>query len=337
MKKVKYLFKRIFSMNFGALFKTASKDSKLAHKNYFVILFDIIHCGFKYMAGYVDYDVFCFYNLTKAQRATIITRGINNKYVQTLNGKNFVDYIDNKITFHEKYSNYINRNWLDLSKTSYEDFDKFVKNEKVLIAKPLDLSCGAGVEKIVYDEKLDTKKLYDSLLKNKQFLIEDYVVQHHEISRLYPNSVNTLRIVSIYKDGVVHIVFHAIRIGNSGNFVDNFNHGGLFTTIDDDGIIRKPAVDKQGNIYEKHPYTGTEIVNFKIPYFQESIDFVKNFAKQIPEVGYIAWDIAVTENGPVVIEGNSFPGHDLFQSSIHMNADGTGLRPLFDSIIYGKK
>lgn len=337
MKKFKYMIKRIFSMNYSELFKTASRVSKKTNRNYFVILFDIIYCGFKYMAGYVDYEVFCFYNLNKEQRATIITRGINNKFVKLLNGQNFTDIIDDKLTFHEHYKDYLNRDWLDLRKCSYEDFEKFIKSKKVVMVKPVDLSCGKGVEKITVDESTNIKELYDSLLENKQILVEDYIVQHPAISKIYPNSVNTLRIVSIYRNGEVHIVFRSIRMGNSGNVVDNFNHGGLLTTIDEDGVIRKPAIDKLGNVYEKHPYTGTELINYKIPFFDEAIEYVKKLALHTPQVGYIAWDIAITENGPTVIEGNAFPGHDLYQSKVHMNPDGTGLLPVFEEVIYGKK
>lgn len=336
MNKIKYLLKRIFSMNFSGLFKTASRVSKKTHRNYFIILFDIIHCGIKYMAGYVDYEVFCFYNLTKKQRATIITRGINNKFVKLLNGANDIDYIDNKITFHEKFAKYLNRDWLDLSKTSYEEFESYMKNKKMAIAKPVDLCCGQGVIKLVYNEDMDLKTIYNTLLENKQILIEDYIIQHPDISKIYPDSVNTLRIVTIYRNNKANIMFRSIRIGNNGNVVDNFNHGGLFTTIDEDGVIRKPAVDKAGNIYECHPYTGTRIVDYKIPFFAEAIEYVKTLASSVPEVGYIGWDIAITENGPTVIEANSFPGHDVYQSKIHMNSDGTGLLPFFNEVIYGK-
>lgn len=122
-----------------------------------------------------------------------------------------------------------------------------------------------------------------------------------------------------------------------GNVVDNFNNGGLLTTIDKDGIIRKPAIDKLGNVYENHPYTNTKIVGFKIPMFNEVIDFVKKLALVTPQIKYTGWDISVTPNGPVAIEGNPFPGHDVYQSKVHMNQNKTGMKPVFDKIVYDKK
>lgn len=380
MKKIKYMLKRICSMNYSELFKTAKRVSKKCNKNCLIIFIDIIYCGMKYMAGYVDYEVFEMYNMNKEQRKTVITRGINNKFVVMLNDKNFTNIIDDKILFNKKYNDYLHRDWLDLRVTTKEDFLEYMKSKKVAIVKPIDLSCGKGVEKIVCIETIDKStimeflknnsgfkiteemegleaeelvkyllntfgihfvtenellSLYDELQKNRQYLVEDYVMQHKDLMKLYPEAVNTLRIVTILKDNVAYVPFACIRMGNLGNVVDNFNHGGLLTTIDEDGIIRKPGVDKNGNVYEKHPYTGTDIVGFKIPLYDEAINYVKELAKVTPQVRYTAWDICVTDNGPVVIEGNPFPGHDVYQSKVHLNEGGKGMLPTFEKIIYG--
>ena len=54
-------------MDYGAMFKTAKEVSKITGKNSLVVLMDIIKCGSKYMAGYVDYKVFKMYNLNEEQ------------------------------------------------------------------------------------------------------------------------------------------------------------------------------------------------------------------------------------------------------------------------------
>lgn len=334
MKRIIYMIKRIFEMDFKQMFKTSNRLAKRLKKPTIVILLDIIYCGFKYMAGYVDYEVFCFYNLSKQQRETMITRGINNRFVSILNDKNYTHILDNKLLFNEKFDKYLKREWLDLSKATFEDFVLFTNNKKTFIAKPVDLSCGKNIIKIQLDDNINLEELYNNLIKNNQLLLEECIIQHPQISSLYPISVNTLRIVSITKNNNTHIMFRSIRMGNNGNIVDNFNHGGLFTTIDDSGFINKPAIDKNGVVYKKHPYTNTNIIGFEIPMFKEVIQYVKKMCSEIPEVGYIGWDIALTENGPVVVEANPFPGHDIYQSKIHMNSDGTGMRKEFEKIIF---
>lgn len=334
MKKNKYIIKRICKMNFIAMFKTAKRICKSNNASFFIVLFDIIYCGLKYMAGYVDYEVFGFYSLSKEQRKSIITRGINNRFVSVLNDKDAANTLDNKLLFNERFNSFLKRDWINLKTASENEFANFIKDKTNIIAKPVDQACGRNVEKIYVKNTSNIKKLYDSLLQKRQFLVEDCIVQHPKISTLYPNAVNTLRIVTVTKSGKVNIMFRSIRMGNAGNVVDNFNHDGLFTTIEEDGIIRKKAVDKKGNVYTNHPFTNTCLIGFQIPLFNEAIEFVKAMAICIPEVGYVGWDIAITENGPVVVEANPFPGHDIYQSKVHMKPDGTGLRKDFEKVIF---
>ena len=321
-------------MNYISMFKTARRVSKVNKASFFAVLIDIVCCGIKYMAGYVDYEVFDFYNLTNEQRETIITRGVNNRFVAALNDKELANTLDNKLLFNETFNKFLKRDWINLKVATVDDFSNFLKNKQNIIVKPVDQACGRNVEKINAENITKIKTLYDSLIEKEQFLVEDCIIQHPQMAKIYGGSVNTLRIVTVTKNNKVNIMFRSIRMGNSGNVVDNFNHGGLFTTIDEDGIIRKPAVDKKGNVYNKHPYTGTDIIGFEIPLFNAAIEYVKKMAISIPKVGYVGWDIAITEDGPVVVEANPFPGHDIYQSRIHMKADKTGLRKDFEKIIF---
>ena len=62
---------------------------------------------------------------------------------------------------------------------------------------------------------------------------------------------------------------------------------------------------------------------------------VKKAALQIPELGYIAWDVAITETSPLLIEANHFPGHDIYQFQVHLGPDKIGLLPRFEKAIAG--
>ena len=335
MNKVKYYFKRIFSMDYKAMIDAVNVVHKRSKKNRIIILFDMIVCSIKYQSGYMDYMVFFFENLTKYQRSTFVTRGVNNDYLKTMNDSSYYDKFNDKVKFNEIFNKYINRDYLYL-RSNLEEFTKFVKKHKTIIVKPIDLQCGKGITKIEITKDTNIKNLYMRLIHNKQLLVEECVKQSKKMNKLFPSSVNTLRIVTAYKNKKATVLFRAIRIGNGKNVVDNFNHGGMYSVVSDKGIITKPAIDKKGNVFEKHPVTNTEIVGFVIPYFKESIKMVKEAAKVIPEVGLVGWDIAITEKGPVMIEGNQLPGYDIYQSKIHLNDDGTGVKPLFDKVIYEK-
>ena len=336
MNKIKYYIGRLFNLSFKEFFKTIKIVSERSGKNKIIIFFDIIICSLKYQSGYVDYRIFYFEELSSKQRKTFVTRGINNSYIKAMNDPKYFDSFNNKVKFNKIFSKYIGRDYVYLD-NNYEEFLSFVKKHKTILVKPIDLQCGKNIEKIIINKSINLKKLYDQLNSNKQLLVEQYIIQSKEMNKLFPNSVNSLRIVAGYKNGKSKILFRAIRIGNGKNVVDNFNHGGMYSVISEQGIITNPAIDRQGNIYEKHPVTKTPISGFKIPYFKEALKMIETVSKKIPEVGLVGWDIAITDNGPILIEGNQYPGYDIYQSKIHLNDDKTGVRPIFDEFIFKKK
>ncbi len=334
MGKVSYMIKRITSMNYGNMFKTINLVKEKCGKPKFIIFCDMVYSGLRFGAGYVDYYQFQMYNMNNKEKKTIITRGINNSICKKYNDKTEIYKFEDKAIFNKIFDKYLNRDWMkiDGEEPNLEMFVKFCKEHSIIVVKPLDASCGKGVEKI--DTKgMDIKSLYHKLIRNKQTLIEEVADQHKVLNDIYPLSVNTLRVVTLNHK----VVTAYLRIGNDGNVVDNFNHGGMYSIISEDGVITKPAIDKKGNVYINHPVTGTEIEGFKIPYFDKAIEMVKEAAKVIPEVGLVGWDVAITNKGPVMIEGNQLPGYDIYQSKIHLNDDGTGIKPLFDKVIYNKE
>ena len=52
----------------------------------------------------------------------------------------------------------------------------------------------------------------------------------------------------------------------------------------------------------------------------------------VPQVRFVAWDVAITPDGPVFIEGNSFPSHAIPQFAAHF-PDGIGILPRFEAFI----
>ncbi len=89
----------------------------------------------------------------------------------------------------------------------------------------------------------------------------------------------------------------------------------------------KPAADKQYHLYSVHPKTGSKIVGFHIPFWNEAKQMVLEAAKVVEQVGYVGWDVCIGPDGPELIEGNSFPGHDIYQMPNTMAPDYVGLMP----------
>ncbi len=70
--------------------------------------------------------------------------------------------------------------------------------------------------------------------------------------------------------------------------------------------------------------TGTPIIGFSVPYFKEAVAMCLHAAQKVPQMRFIAWDVAITNDGPCFIEGNSFPSHAVPQFAAHY-PDGMGI------------
>lgn len=333
MGRIKYLFERILTMNYRGLFETVGKLHKKTGRSSLWLFGDVIQCGIRYGAGYKDYELCEFYNLTDEQRATYVTRAVNNRIVQLLNDPDYYHYVDDKNEFNRLYAPYIHRAWLDMTTASFEAFQTFIEKLNRVISKPIAACCGQGIEIVSKKDFPDLRQMFDHLHSIQSGLIEEVIVQHPDIAVIYPHSVNTYRIVTVLHEGQANVVYAFIRIGNGGRFVDNINAGGMAAPIDlDTGIIQYAAFDKNSNYYETHPYTGHPIVGCRLPFWKEALEMCLAAAHVVPQLGYIGWDIAVTENGPQLIEGNEFPGHDILQMPPHV-PDKIGMLPKFKQFI----
>ena len=167
------------------------------------------------------------------------------------------------------------------------------------------------------------KKIYNELINKNQLLCEEIIKQHNELNKLYDKSVNSLRLFTFITDNNEVVVLNSIfKIGNGG-ITDNFSSGSMYTFTNEEGIIIAPAIDQNDNYFENHPITNKQIINFSIPFYKEACDLVKDAALVVPNVRYVGWDVAITNEGPVIIEGNSYPG--IFQMKPSFSKEKTGL------------
>ena len=330
MEKIKYLFKRILKLDYSNMIKIAKAVSKKTNKNLLFVLFDMTKCGLKYQAGYYDYQEFEFYNLNKEQRETYLTRGKNNEIIKKFNDKSKFYIFDNKEEMYKIYNKFLKRQWMVLNENNYNDFLDFFKQNKVIIVKPIDGEGGKGIEKYEYINDEESKIVYSSLLFKKQLLVEQCIKQHPDMNKLYNKSVNTLRMFTFYKDGQAYFLQAILKVGNGG-VVDNFSSGGMYTYVDDEGTVYAEAIDQMNNKYYKHPISNETIVGFKVPMFKEAVGMVKEAAKVVPEMGYIGWDVAISEDGPVLVEGNCYPG--VFQVKPSLVEKKEGIIPKYNKVM----
>jgi len=178
--------------------------------------------------------------------------------------------------------------------------------------------------KVVYKNKdISSNELLQIVEKFKHGIIQSVVAQGNFENRMFPNSVNTIRIISVKKNNALeHEIIGALqRIGtNKSAPVDNFNQGGASALIDlEIGTIGQmttaSSVDEDGNrvFYDVHPDSGERIEGQIIPHWSELKDVVIDITRKVPYFDCIAWDFVIRDDGFSLVETNMKSSLNVFQ------------------------
>lgn len=259
--------------------------------------------------GYVDYLKGNYINLTNEQKEDYLNKKNYVKLVKYLNTRGYTMIFHDKVVFNRIFKDYIGRDFIDIREVGFKGFKKFIEGKENVFAKKHNSFGGDGVEKITIDG--DLKFIFNKLYNNKQYLIEDTLVQHDYLNEINPAAVNNVRLITLLKDGQVYVIFKTLRINGGSEEVISCHD--IYMTLDDDGRVLGNVVDDECNIYSKHPVTNFNFKGAKIPHMDKAIKLVKEAAKLVPEMRYVGWDVAITKKGAAIIEGNNYPSFGLHQ------------------------
>lgn len=186
-----------------------------------------------------------------------------------------------------------------------------------VFCKSMDGENGVGVFHVEYKEgiiingKQADETEFWNVIGNGTFLIQERIIQHPEMSRIYPTSINTLRIDTVrnLKTGEINLWPSMMRMGAFGSHIDNASQGGIMVNIDlvtgklDEYGYRESHFDGGGIFYE-HPNTKVKFNSFEVPFFKESVEKCVFFHSMLKDIHSIGWDVVITPDGPSFIEGN---------------------------------
>jgi len=186
-----------------------------------------------------------------------------------------------------------------------------------MFVKDIDGSSGNGADLIVFD-----KNFLENT--NNNLIFQSFIVPEKNIKKIAPvTATATLRINSyLDKNDEVELCSAFIKFPIEGAISDNMDAGSIGVEIllnsgmlNKNGITSKGSFDKNGQKIIAHPVSNMKFHNFKIPFWKDTIVLLKTLHKIFYNLKFIGWDIAITDNGPMVIEGNSV-GDVLFEQLI---------------------
>ena len=116
-----------------------------------------------------------------------------------------------------------------------------------------------------------------------------------------------LRIVTFNIASDIKVFSAVLRAGTGRRFTDNWNTGGIIVRVDlETGRLAGKGLFKPtfGLSTAVHPDTGVPLDGFEIPHLTRAVQLVRELHRFFYGLHSIGWDIAITEDGPIVIEGN---------------------------------
>ena len=179
-------------------------------------------------------------------------------------------------------------------------------------------------------EELGAQELLSRLVarsRHSPLLVQPRLRPHCELLPITAGALPTMRILTCLDEaGEPEVMAAMLRTSFGKNrTVDNLHAGGIGALIDiASGILGKASdlgSDAQLGWFSAHPDSGAPIEGKAVPCWEDAkalgIAAHRHFRDRI----VIGWDIAILEDGPIVVEGNGNPDLDILQRFMR-----TGLR-----------
>ncbi len=201
-----------------------------------------------------------------------------------------------------------------------EIFNEYHVN--ALVVKPIEGRGGKGIFLVRKNEngisiiEKDRIEAFDSFNFSDVSVVQEYIDQHSRLS-IISNSVNTVRIVTMLtKDDDVIFLGAKMRFGVGDAFLDNTSQGGIGVGINmEDGILEKTARDNKSRTYDEHPSSKIVFKGYKVPYWSEVLELAENVQRCFSYNKLLGQDIAISAEGPLVIELNAEYDNVMFEQT----------------------
>ncbi len=162
-------------------------------------------------------------------------------------------------------------------------------------------------------EYFDKDFIKNNLVK-QSYVIQEGLIQHPDMDAIYAGSINTCRIITRVTDSKPEILFSMLRMGQKGSEVDNASQGGLYCKIDkESGQLGDFAYSNDRQKYFFHTDSAVEFAKTQVPQWRDIQEFILKAAVQLREISMVGWDVALTMEGPVIIEINEGPDIEIVQ------------------------
>lgn len=311
------------------------KESSRSGKSKGKVFSNFVRDYLKFGVNPKEYYWFHFDGKTDNQKKTFFTRQMFRKLLKRNNDPAFVQILNDKYIFSQTFSNFTCRKCIRTGKyMSTAELEDILKDTDRVIYKSKDGSGGVGMKVIDKADYSNIEDLANELRALPDGVVEQWIKQHTTMSVAYPNAVNCIRVATLFRDGKCHYLGAVFTLGYNHEKIANALQGALFGLIDiETGVVISDLCNYSDQLFKEHPDTGFVAKGFEVPFWKEVLELTARAAAVVPEVGYVGWDVAIAENGPVLIEGNSLSAGYFAYEHYMLREDGMGSRAVWEPFV----
>ena len=280
-----------------------------------------------------EYFLYGFANLSEKERHQFVGNHEAMLLCSAINKNNVSCIFVNKYKTYLRFRDYFHREIIEISSCeAKDDFFNFFEKHDCGILKPAQSALGRGVTLLEKSQAFNVwrEKLSPEIASGSSFVLEERIRQSKTMALFNPDTVNTVRIATYRLNGKTVLLFAALRTGIKGQIVDSGGAGGLAATINlETGIVISNGRNRLGEFFESHPDSKTVYKGFQIPEWEGLRQLAQTLSLVVPEQLYVGWDLAHTDNGWIMIEGNS-----LGQFVLTQRTSLIGLRDEINATFY---
>lgn len=222
------------------------------------------------------------------------------------------------------------------------------QDDSVIFCKPDDGSCGIGIESWRHGNGSFHRQgrslcpsEFDSYLGKKSltttYLLQPRIENHPELAGLSNGSLPTVRFNTyIDTDGCIEEFWPVFRMPCRESIVDNYQADNMVAPVDlQTGRLGKAVIRKNGVILEAvvHPDTGSIISGTQLPFWAEVRALCRQAQKCCEKERFVGWDVALTVDGPILIEANPSFGIELLQVAHRQGIKSASLFPTLEELM----
>ncbi len=184
--------------------------------------------------------------------------------------------------------------------------------------------------------KVDASGFADEILHAfpEGYIFQTALVPHSDLRKRTGPAIGCLRLVTLRDAQGIAPLYAVWKLPAPRAMSDNFwQDGSMLAQVDADGRTRR-VVRGSGLSFEeitRHPVSEADLIGVQMPHWPQTLELTAKAHAIFPEFGCIGWDIALTEDGPVIIEANANSFHALYQLAFGQGARGPQLLPRFEA------